>query len=499
MNTSNFSQTNTLAFDFAENKSALLTAIIESSEDAIISKTLQGIITSWNPAAIKMFGFSEAEAVGKHISLIIPSDRLKEEDFIIGQVFQGNRIDHFETLRQHRDGSAVPISLSISPVRNKQGKIIGASKIARDISEQQKLAEKQGMLAAIVDSSDDTILSKTLDGIITSWNKAAEHMFGYPEAEAKGKHITLIIPKERLDEETFIIREIRKGNKVDHFQTERMAKDGTLIPISLSVSPILDRDGNVVGASKIARDISVQQADAAEKERLYEQVKALNTRKAEFIGLASHELKTPLTSINGYLQILHKSVKEEKSQQFLMKSQKQVKNLIRLVNDLLDITKIEEGKLNFIMDKFNIRDVVADGIELISIANNKHRINLHSDLNELVIDGDYYRVEQVVINLLTNAVRYAPDSHEIEVYLERSAEEVKVGVRDFGMGIPADKLENIFSRFYRVDDNSSVSGLGIGLYLSHQIITGHKGRIWVESDFGTGSIFWFSLPLTHRL
>lgn len=486
----------TKEFDFLENKNELLNAIIEFSEDAIISKTLQGIITSWNPAAIKLFGYTEAETVGKHISLIIPSDRKEEEDFIIGQVSSGNKIDHFETVRQHKDGTKIPISLSISPIRNKDGKIIGASKIARDITERNELTEKQAILVAIVDSSDDTILSKTLEGIITSWNKAAERMFGYSEEETKGKHITLIIPYERLAEENFIISEIKKGNKVAHFKTERVAKDGTLVPISLSISPIVDSYGKIIGASKIARNISVEQANIAEKERLYEQAKNLSDKKDEFISLASHELKTPLTSINGYLQILNRMIHDEKAQQFLNKSQKQVKNLIDLIGDLLDISKIEAGKLTIANDKFNICEVINDAMELIVNSNPDYEISIQSDVKELFISGDAHRIQQVVLNLLTNAIRYASDSKKIIVSLQKNGNEVKIGIRDFGIGIAKDKQENIFSRYYRVDNtNAYISGLGIGLFLAKEIINRHNGMIWVESDYGKGSVFWFTIPI----
>src|SRR5476651_1268846 len=180
--------------------------------------------------------------------------------------------------------------------------------------------QKQAMLAAIVATSDDAIISKTLDGVITTWNRAAEHIFGYGETEAVGRHISLIIPTERQAEEAYIIGQISQGKRVDHFETFRLTKDGRLIPISVSVSPIINSDGVIIGASKIARDISAQLTIQAENARLYEEVRALNEKKDEFIGLASHELKTPLTSISGYLQILSKMISDEKERLFLAKT-----------------------------------------------------------------------------------------------------------------------------------------------------------------------------------
>ncbi|WP_374951320.1 PAS domain S-box protein [Mucilaginibacter sp.] len=478
-----------------EGKQAMLAAIIESTDDTIISKDLEGIITSWNPAAQRMFGYSEIEAVGEHISLIIPEDRLDEEIFIIREVVRGNRINHFETIRRAKNGRLIPISLTISPISNRNGEIIGASKIARDITERREAAAKQGMLAAIVDTSDDTILSKTLDGIITSWNKAAVKMFGYTEDEAIGQHISLIIPTERLDEETFIISQVKQGNKVDHFQTLRRAKDGKLIPISLSVSPVTDSNGQVIGASKIARDISGEQAAQQEMAQLYEQLKVLNAKKDEFIGLASHELKTPLTSMKGYLQILAQRVTDEKNKLFVQKTQQQVDKLNALVDDLLDVSKIEAGKLKLNINEFDICRVIADAVDLISHANNNYSISFQAPVTKCMASGDAHRIEQVIVNFLTNAIRYSTDNQNINVFLTIEGGGIKVGVKDNGIGIAAEKLGDIFSRYYRVEEGAAnVSGLGLGLYLCHEIITRHGGQIWADSELGKGSTFWFTLP-----
>jgi PAS domain S-box-containing protein len=482
--------------DLAVQKEMILSAIITGTDDTVISNTLQGIIISWNPAAERMFGYAEKEAVGKHISLIIPPDRLSEEDLVITNIANGVKVEHFETLRRTKDGLIIPISVTVSPVLDDAGRIIGASKIIRDISELKKAAEKQSRLAAIIDSSDDTILSKTLKGIITSWNKAAEKMFGYTEEEVLGKHISLIIPPERLDEETYIIGEVSKGNRVDHFQTVRLAKDGRVVHISLTVSPIVDDKGNIIGASKIARDISEQLAIQEENARLFEQVKALNEKKDEFIGLASHELKTPLTTIHGYLQILRKIVLDERGQTFLQKAGQQVKKVNALISDLLDVSKIEAGKLQLNMERFDMHQLTEEVIEMLS-HNNKHfTIRLNSSVGEAYINGDPHRIEQVVINLLTNAIRYSPGTEQIIVHLCMNETTVKLGVQDFGMGIPTDVLNDIFSKFFRVDNpNAHISGLGIGLYLSQEIIFRHKGQIWVESELSKGSTFWITLPV----
>jgi len=493
-----------------EIKQATLAAIINSSDDAIVSKTLQGIITSWNGAAERLFGYTAAEAVGRHISLIIPPDRLKEEEYILGKIGNGEKVDHFETIRMAKNGDLIPISVTVSPIIDGRGTIVGASKIARDISERLDVGTHQARLAAIVNSSDDTIVSKTLQGIITSWNTAAERMFGYTAEEAIGKHISLIIPPERLKEEEYIISQIAKGNKVDHFETFRMAKNGKLIPLSITVSPIIDTKGHIIGASKIARDITQQkkaqqdlleytarlEAVSSENTRLYEEVKELNEKKDEFIGLASHELKTPITSIMGYLQILGRFNQDKDVNKFVAKTLRQVKKLSGLVSDLLDVSKIEAGKLQLVKEKFDIRPIIDDGIELIQHTNSTHQIFLHTDIKSATICGDPQRIEQVIINLLTNAIKYSPSQKKIDVFLTADTRQVKIGIKDEGIGIPADRLEQIFNRFYRVEElNRNISGLGIGLYISKEIVERHNGKIWVDSTLEKGSTFWITLPL----
>ncbi len=233
-----------------------LAQVVESSDDAIVSKDLDGIITSWNRAAERMFGYTAAEAVGRSIRMIIPADRQTEEDTVLSRIRAGKSVAHFETVRQRKDGSLLPISLTVSPIRDAAGTVVGASKIARDISDRKRADSAASRLAAVVESSDDAIVTKSLDGIIASWNPAAERMFGYTAAEAIGRSIRILVPQDLQNEEDTVLAKIRAGEAVDHYETTRRRKDGSLVSISLSVSPIRDSGGVVVGASKIARDIT---------------------------------------------------------------------------------------------------------------------------------------------------------------------------------------------------------------------------------------------------
>lgn len=358
------------------------------------------------------------------------------------------------------------------------------------------LEEKQALLNAIIMSSDDAIVSKSLDGIITSWNPAAERMFGYLSNEAVGRHISLIIPDDRLSEEDFIIGQVRSGKKVDHFETIRKRKNGELVPISVTVSPVIDDYGKIIGASKIARDISDQQKAQQEKAELLDKLKELNSKKDEFIALASHELRTPLSSMQAYLQIIPRFTTDEKTHSFVQKAQAQALKLNNLISDLLDVSKIEAGKLVLKIEKFNVRTLLEDTIELIRLSENDFTITLTTDVDSLYVDGDAHRLEQVITNLLTNAIRYSTDTNLIEVFLSKENKHFKIGVKDYGLGIPSDKLNELFTRFYRVNNKKNISGLGLGLYLCKEIVSQHNGRIWASSELNKGSTFWLQLPCT---
>ena len=252
-----------------------LAKIVDSSDDAIVSKDLNGTVLSWNAAAERMFGYTPAEAIGKSIRLIIPADRQSEEDFVLSKIRAGESVRHFETIRQRKDGSLLPISLTVSPIYDDRGVVIGASKIARDISDARKADLAARRLAAVVESSDDAIVAKDLNSIIISWNRAAERMFGYTAQEAIGKSIRMIIPSDLQSEEDMVLARIRAGEAVDHYETRRCRKDGSELLVSLTVSPLIGEGGIVIGASKIARDITEQsrlRAAVTEQARIAEQL-----------------------------------------------------------------------------------------------------------------------------------------------------------------------------------------------------------------------------------
>lgn len=233
-------------------------AIVLGSEDAIISKNLEGTITSWNAGAQALFGYSAEEMLGQSMMRLFPEDRKNEEIYILNRILAGEKIQHFETVRVHKDNRPLHVSVSISPIRDREGRIIGASNIARDISEHIDNENKARYHQAIVSSSDDAIVSKNLDGIVTSWNASAEAIFGYSAEEMIGQPLMKIIPSYLVHEEDMILAKIRRGEKIDHFETKRQHKNGKILDISVTISPIIDKTGRIVGASKIARDFTAQ-------------------------------------------------------------------------------------------------------------------------------------------------------------------------------------------------------------------------------------------------
>ena len=260
------------------------------------------------------------------------------ENELLQRVRQGERVEPHETARIRKDGRKIEVLLSLSPVHGPGGELIGVSRIVRDITERKRMEREALRLAAIVDSSDDAIVSKDLNGIVTSWNRAAEQMFGYTADEIVGKSIKTIIPPDRLPEEDFVLSQVRKAIRIEHFETVRVRKDGSLIDISLTVSPIKGKDGQVIGVSKIARDIS-------ERKRLLAELEQSNRLKDEFLATLSHELRTPLNAVMGYAQMLREGKIGEQSQgRALELIDRNARALVRLVSDVFDISTIVAGK-----------------------------------------------------------------------------------------------------------------------------------------------------------
>jgi PAS domain S-box-containing protein len=377
----------------------------------------------------------------------------------------------------------------------------------RDESEQAVSGQITGsigsLLSAIVDSSSDAIVSKTLEGIIISWNRAAEEMFGYSAAEAVGKSIKLIIPPERIAEEDYVLDKIRKGEKIEHFETIRMTKDGRRLNISLTVSPIRDSEGAIVGASKIARDFTVRKLLEREREELLARERAARQQLAEavrardvFIAVAAHELRNPLNVFLLNLQLLHRlSGNPAGSAQvgiLIEKTRQQLGRIITLVDRLLDVTRVRSGTFELYRESFELGGLL---VEIAARFKGPHPDVSFSMEIEPNINGEWdrTRVDQAVSNLLSNAIKYGMQK-PITISAAVAGDQVTIGVRDQGVGIPAADLDRIFDRFERVAGTIG-DGLGLGLWITKQIVEAHGGTILARSELGKGSTFVIRLPM----
>jgi PAS domain S-box-containing protein len=425
--------------------------------------------------------YKSADHEGKHLADITSPDRYSASQELYERVLAG---EQFRIGRKGEVGAEYQVDFV--PLKNEAGDVYAGLIIALDITDLKKAEERSAKLAAIVESSDDAIISKTLDGIITSWNHAAERIFGYTEAEMIGQSILKLIPEDRREEEPQIIARIKQGERVEHFETKRLTNEGQLVDFSLTISPIRDAEGNVTGVSKIARDISERKQD--------------ETRKNDFIGMVSHELKTPLTSLTALIQVLDKKLRDNEDAfvpSALGKANNQVKKMSGMINGFLNIARLESGKIQIEKQHFNLDELIAEIIDEARLTVSGHVFNFEP-CAALPVDADREKIGSVISNLLSNAVKYSPKGKLITIRCEVNKGNAQVSVQDEGMGIKPHDLNKLFERYYRVSSNHTqhISGFGIGLYLSAEIIERQGGKIWAESESGVGSTFYFSLPLT---
>ena len=356
---------------------------------------------------------------------------------------------------------------------------------------------ERARLAAIVDSSDDAIVSKTLDGVITTWNRAAERMFGYTAEEAVGRHITLIIPADRHAEETDVLARIRRGEIVDHFETVRQHKHGRLLDISLTVSPIRDANGVIVGASKIARDITDRRRNDAERVLLLEEARAANRAKDDFLAMFGHELRNPLAAIASAAEVLDIARTLDDTRQPREVIRRQVVHLRRLVDDLLDAARVRVGKIVLERRPVNLAEAVEQALTIVRGSARSGRHVVETQLDDVGVDADPVRLDQIILNLLTNAVKYTPAGRTIRVQTFADGDRGVLVVQDEGVGIARDMLPHIFGLFVQGERTleRAQGGLGIGLMLVRTLVELHGGTVTVESPGpGLGSVFTVRLP-----
>ena len=381
-------------------------------------------------------------------------------------------------------------------------------------------AAAQAWLAAVVESSDDAIVSKNLDGVVTSWNKGAERIFGWTAAEAVGKPIaSLIIPPDRQEEEPHILSRLRAGERVDHFETIRVTKDGRRIDVSVTISPIRDETGKTIGASKIARDVTLQKRfqqelqaarDAAEQarqlaERAREEAESANRAKDHFLSVLSHELRTPLTPVLGAISLMEQnaaSLPEDVREQVRM-MRRNVETEARLVDDLLDITRIARGLVRLHFEVTDAHAAVRDAVTVFQgeIDEKALAVTVALRAREHHVWADTGRFQQILLNLLSNAIKFTPADGTVAVRTSNENGTVKIEIADSGAGIDPEMMPRLFRPFEQGERTAArrLGGLGLGLSIVKSLVEMHKASISASSDGkGRGATFTLRMETVAR-
>jgi len=488
----------------SEKSLAKLAAIVQHSEDAIISTTLDGIVTSWNPGAEKIFGYSSEEMIGQLIAKIIPKDRLSEESDILEKIQQGEGVSHFATKRLCKEGRLIEVSLTLSPIKDGKGIITGASKIARDISQAKKiekaLRESEKQFRELADAMPQIVWTARPDGYIDYYNRQWYEFTGFGERYGDESWIPILHPDDVLRCIDRYYHSIKTGEPLQiECRFKERKNSGTYRWFIVRANAVRDEQGKIAKWFGTCTDID-------DAKRVQEELEQGTQRREDFIKMASHELKTPITTIKGYIQLVLSGISnEEQISPLLVKSslltmEKQVNRLTRLMSELLDISRIEAGQLQLNKESFSLNELVIEIAQDVIYTNNRYTINVSHDF-ECSVYADRDRMGQVLTNILNNAIKYSPRADRIDMKIhQQGKDEVAVIIKDYGIGIEKVEQGKIFERFYRAEGKSEQTypGFGVGLYLASEIIQRHNGRISVESEKTKGSTFTVTLPFADR-
>jgi PAS domain S-box-containing protein len=473
-------------------------------QHAIVAVTdVQGTITHVNQKFCEISQYSQEELIGKNHRILNSGHHPKEffqqmyHTIAKGEVWRGEIKNHA------KDGSFYWVDTTIVPFMS-GSKAHQYVAIRTDITERKRGELMRERLAAeLVESSDDAIISKTLDGTITTWNRGAERMFGYSPAEAIGKSINLILPQDRINEESDILAHIGRGESIDHFDTVRVRKDGERIHISVAISPMRNTAGKVVGASKIARDITRAKADEREIRKLNEELERRNQvlersniELQQFAYIASHDLQSPLRSVSGFIQLLKKKYEDQLDEQafdWIRRAVQATGQMQTLIRDLLAFSRVDSRARPFVLMSF--QDVFNDAVNQLepSIRDAGGQVTC-GQLPQVI--GDRSQLVQLMDNLNGNGLKYHGEKvPHVHVSAEQIEHSWTFSVRDNGIGIAPEHYERIFEIFQRLHDKRDYPGTGIGLAVCRRIVGRHGGTIWVESTPPRGSAFHFTIPV----
>ena len=489
---------------------AYLAAIVESSDDAIISKNLDGIITSWNAAAVKMYGYTAQEAIGQSIYLIVPKGREEEEKEILSRIRRGEKVDHFETVRCSKEGRLIDVSITISPIFDSKGRIIGASKVARDISErkrhEQELNSQRQWFEVTLASIGDAVIATDTQLNVSYLNAVAEKLTGYTHAEALGrpvKEIFRIINEDSREPARHPLDDVILTGTIHGLanHTVLIAKDGTEYSIEDAAAPIRLPGGNLIGAVLVFHDIGDRRKLEKELKRKAESLAEKDRRKDEFLAMLAHELRNPLAPISNAIEVARqKTLSEQMKEKALIMASEQISHMVRLLDDLLDVSRITYGKISLRFENIDACEILRQAVDIARPMINARHHTLRMDIPAcpIWVRGDTTRLTQLFGNLLNNAAKYTQNGGMISLSMQENDRELVVHVKDNGIGIDPRQLPHIFDMFTQVDNSMerSFGGLGLGLTLVKNITEMHHGIIEAHSQGkGKGTEFIVRLPV----
>lgn len=468
---------------------------IEAAQIGIFDKDLLTGTMFWDDRCRELFDIPGHDALSDQVDflpVLHPDDRERINNYIAHDAFV-KKISDGDYDVEYRALNTVGKKLRWIRSRgkvffNEEEKPVRFIGTVLDITDIRQADEKNARLSAVIQSSYDAIISKNLEGIVDSWNAAAERMFGYSSDEMIGESIFKIIPPDKVDEERQILSRLQKGERIEPFETRRIKKDLKEIDISLSISPVKDSQGNIVGLSKIARDITDQKME--------------ESRKNDFITIASHELKTPLTTLKAYVQLLLARAGMDTTSfrmDALIRMEKQANKMSMMIQNLLNNALLLDGKFDLVVERFDIKELLLEVTGDAKALSHTHEIIL-KDCEHIFVSADRDKIGHVLENLISNAIKYSPVGSAITIGCKMGENKLQVSVSDSGVGIDTKDQEKIFERFYRVNNEKikNVAGFGIGLYLAAEILRFHQSRIFVDSKENEGATFYFDLPLAHN-
>ncbi|MDE3059925.1 MAG: PAS domain S-box protein [Pseudomonadota bacterium] len=501
-----------------QSDSARLKAIMDHAGRPVYFKDLEGRYLEVNNTLATILSLEEKDIIGKTDYELFSkenADLIRRNDLAV--IEKNEALECEETLALP-DGMHTYISVKF-PLYDAADRMYAVYGISTDITERKHSEASKAFLASIIESSDDAIISITLDGIITSWNHAASMLFDYTAEEAVGQHVSLLIPPEKYKEEQYILGQARKGEPVRQLATVRQGRNGRLIDVALTVSPIRDCSGRIIGASKIVRDVS-------ERKKIEQQLKAFidenarakriaedalakaemaNQAKSDFLANMSHEIRTPMNAVVGIANILAtvKEITAAKQQELVKTLQLSAQSMMALIDDLLDIAKIENAQVQLERKPFSLKKLAEEAITIMSVKAKEKGIALLLDYEEALSEkftGDSTRIRQILMNLLSNAVKFTEaGSVTVKIFScmgKAGGKAVCLQVTDTGIGIPEKKLGSIFDKFVQADNSITrqYGGTGLGLAITRMLAELMGGSIEVKSTVGQGTSFTVYLP-----